>query len=167
MIWEKGVTFSIPTFLGRYLAFRPEHFSVKSGSIQFTVPGEIHTCGDSGIPNDRKCWKIWERLGSSKIPKPVLCNWEAACKVQIRSQMLSQISEICLHESNLVLQHASQINSVMYNSSVSWFSVLFCMTSVHLSLLSYFLEILRHKHVFVWLPELSAVTQKILIQVKR
>lgn len=143
--------------LGRYLGL--QHLWVKSESVQFTVPGKIHSCGSSGIPDNRKYWKIWERLCSYKISNPVLYNWEAAWKVQIRSQMLAQISEICLHESNLALQHASQINFVMYNSSVSWFSILFCMTSVHLSLLSYFLEILRCKCVLVWLPELSAVTQ--------
>lgn len=95
------------------------------------------------------------------MSKTVLYNWNV-WKVRIRSQRLAQVCEICLHGSNLALQHASQINSVTCNSSISfyYYYFLFCMTFVYLSLLSIFLGTLELKCVLVWLPELSAVIQR-------
>lgn len=58
------------------------------------------------------------------MSKTVLYNWNV-WKVQIRSQRLAQVCEICLHGSNLALQHASQINSVMCNSSISFYYYFF------------------------------------------
>lgn len=129
------------------------------------MPGKRHSCGNSGILEDRKYWKICKWVCFHKMSKPVLCKWNA-WKVQIWSQRLAQVCEINLCGSNLALQRASDlILERAIPASVSclfiylFIFISFCIAFAHSSLLSNFLGPLRLKGVFAWLPELSAVIQ--------
>lgn len=129
------------------------------------MPGKRHSCGNSGILEDRKYWKICKWVCFHKMSKPVLCKWNA-WKVQIWSQRLAQVCEINLCGSNLALQRASDlILEGAIPASVSclfiyfFIFISFCIAFVHSSLLSNFLGPLRLKGVFAWLPELSVVIQ--------